>query len=135
MKKIVAVLLTVLLMAAVSCGGDVSEVEIAGYSSEIYTDSDIEAAMDTAISYFKSNYPDGKLKKISYGGDDMLDEYKDQAQRYNADEVIVLIHDYLEYDPDNPAVYWRFYRDRRWVLVRNKNGKWRMTNIVFWEET
>lgn len=128
MKRLLTVFLAVLFMAAaVSCGGDVSEVEIAAYSSEIYTDADIESAMDTAISYFKHNFSGCKLLEIAYAGDASLEKYKEFAERNNADEVIVLISSFYvdSSGGDGSLSADSTYSGWNWILVRSKNGKWK----------
>jgi len=101
-------------------------VQILEYDSELYSDADIEAAIDEALSYFKKEFSGCTLTEITYIGDDKLDDYQEFAARYHADEVIVLVS---AFDVDasggdgslNPN---ETYRNWKWILVRNYGTDW-----------
>ena len=127
MKKIIALLLTLVsLLSLVACGGDVKNVKILDYSSEIYTDDEIKSAIDVTLDYFKKNFEDCSLIEITYLGDDELDGWQDFAKRNNADDVMVLVSSFKvgasggdgSLNPNDT------YRNWKWILVRTDGGKW-----------
>ena len=92
MKKIVCTMLCILLVFSLSaCGGNVSKVNTHNVDSEIYSEEDINAAIDTIKKEFKSNWKGCTLKEIYYAGDDSSKGHQDWADRNNTDEVIVLL--------------------------------------------
>lgn len=127
MKKLFALLLVAgMCFSLAACGGNVKDVQIKEYSSEIYTDAEIEDAIDVAINYFKKEFSGCTLTEITYIGDDKLDAYEEFAQRHNAADVIVLVSSFDvdsscgdgSLNPDST------YTDWNWILVRNDGGKW-----------
>lgn len=87
--RIIVGMLFVLVMAG--CRGNVSDVKVLEYTSDIYSKEEIEAAIDTAKKYFRSEFSGCTLTEITYAGDDKISSYEDWAVRNDADEVIVLI--------------------------------------------
>ena len=127
MKRLIAVLMVVactLSMAA--CSGNVKKVQILEYSSEIYSNEEIQDAIDVTMDYFKKKFSGCTLTEITYYGDDKLADYQEFAQRNNADEVIVLVSSF-DVGPSggdgslNPN---DTYRNWKWILVRSEGGKW-----------
>ena len=127
MKKIIALFLTLVsLLSLVACGGDVKNVKILDYSSEIYTDDEIKSAIDVTLDYFKKNFEDCSLIEITYLGDDELDGWQDFAERNNADDVMVLVSSFNvdasggdgSLNPNSTYTNWK------WILVRTNGGKW-----------
>ena len=127
MKKLIVLVLTlVCVFCLVACDGNVKNVENTDYSSEIYSDDEIEDAIDVAIDYFKKNFEGCTLTGITYLGDDKQDEWQEFADRNNATDVIVLVS---SFDVDasggdgslNPN---STYTDWKWILVRTNGGKW-----------
>ena len=85
-------MLCILLVFSLSaCGGNVNEVNTHNVESEIYSEEDIAAAIDTIKKEFKSNWNGCTLTEIYYAGDDSSKDHQDWADRNNADEVIVLL--------------------------------------------
>ena len=92
MKKIVCIILCSLLVFSLSaCGGDISRVNTHNVNSEIYSQEDINAAIDTIKKEFMMNWGGCTLTEIYYAGDDSSKDHQDWADRNNADEVIVLL--------------------------------------------
>lgn len=127
MKRLIAVLMVVactLSMAA--CSGNVKNVQILEYSSEVYSNEEIQDAIDVTMDYFKKKFSGCTLTEITYYGDDKLPDYQEFAQRNNADEVIVLVSSF-DVGPSggdgslNPN---DTYRNWKWILVRSEGGKW-----------
>ena len=128
MKKVIAfVVVLVCMLSLTACGGIVENVKITDYSSEVYSDAEIESAIDVAIKYFKKNFDGCTLTEITYSGDDSLDDAQDVADRNNADDVIVLVSTF-EVDAsggDGSLEPNSTYTDYKWFLVRRNGGKWK----------
>lgn len=125
-KQLLNILLLLCLFALTACGGNTKNVAITDYNSEIYSSNEIEDAIDVTINYFKKEFSGCTLTEITYIGDEKNAGYYDFAERNNADDVIVLVS---TFDVDssggdgslNPN---ETYRNWKWILVRNNNGKW-----------
>lgn len=127
MKRLIAVLMVVACtLSMVACSGNVKNVQILEYSSEIYSNEEIQDAIDVTMDYFKKKFSGCTLTEITYYGDDKLADYQEFAQRNNADEVIVLVSSF-DVGPSggdgslNPN---DTYRNWKWILVRSEGGKW-----------
>ena len=127
MKKLIALVLALIcVMGLVACGGNVKNVKITDYSSEIYSDAEIENAINVAINYFEKNFEGCTLTEITYLGDDELDNWQEFAERNNADDVMVLVSSFNvgasggdgSLNPNDTYTNWK------WVLVRTNDGKW-----------
>lgn len=128
-KSLALLLLCAMILTLSSCShGVVSFVDISEFSSEIYSEADIQSAMNIVISNFKENCSECILLEVSYVGDDRLDSYQDWADRNDADEVIVILTDfYISYFSDNPVMNTGYkYEDYNWILVRNEGEEWRI---------
>ena len=127
MKKFVALVLVLVgMLGLVACGGNTKNVKITDYSSEIYSDAEIDSAIDVAIDYFEKYFDGCTLTEITYLGDDELDDFQEFAERNNADDVIVLISDF-EVDAsggDGSLEPNSTYTDWNWILVRTDGGQW-----------
>lgn len=127
MKKLIALVLALIcVIGLVACGGNVKNVKITDYSSEIYSDAEIENAIDVAINYVKKNFEGCTLTEITYLGDDKLDNWQEFAERNNADDVMVLVSSFNvgasggdgSLNPNSTYTNWK------WILVRTNGGKW-----------
>ena len=126
MKKLTLVLALICVIGLVACGGNVKNVKITDYSSEIYSDEEIKNAIDVAINYFEKNFEGCTLTEITYLGDDKLDNWQEFAERNNADDVMVLVSSFNvgasggdgSLNPNSTYTNWK------WVLVRTNGGKW-----------
>ena len=129
MKRMLAMLLVmVCLMSLVACGGgDVSTVGIKDFTSEIYTHKEIESAIDEILRYFKKNFEGCTLKEITYAGDEWTKRDASYAERYDADDVIVLIStfDVEESGGDGSLNPNSTYTRWMWILVRDGHGRWK----------
>lgn len=128
MKKLLAsVMALVCVFSLVACGGNVKDVKITDCLSEIYSDAEIESAIDVAIDYFQKNFGGCTLTEISYLGDDKLNDWQEFAVRNHADDVIVLVSTF-EVDASggdgslNPN---STYSNWKWILVRTDGGAWK----------
>ena len=127
MKRLIAVLMVVACTLSMSaCSGNVKNVQILEYSSEIYSNEEIQDAIDVTMDYFKKKFSGCTLTEITYYGDDKLADYQEFAQRNNADEVIVLVSSF-DVGPsggDSSLNPNDTYRNWKWILVRSEGGKW-----------
>ncbi len=123
---VLAVALSMLLLAACG-GGNVGDVEIPDRKpSEIYSDADIEAAFETVKAYFSKEFGGCTLKKLYYPGDGFSDEFGEWAAQYDADEAIVILSSF-DVDAsggDGSLEPNSTYEDWEWVLVRSAGGQW-----------
>ena len=130
MRKIICMitLLTTVFSLAACGGGKVDNVYVPDWKpSEIYTDSDIEAAIQTVKEYFKREFDGCTLTKVGYVGDTFADAFDERARQYDADEAIIL---YSSFDVDSSGDDGSLnpnstYDNWQWILVRNANGAWR----------
>ena len=127
MKRFLSLLLAaVLLLALAACGGNVKDVQTKAVASEMYTQNDIDAAIDVIKKDFSRSWKGCTLTEISYAGDDVSREHQDWADRNNADEVLVLTST-LDVDESgaspslNPG---QTYTRWMWILVRTNGGTW-----------
>ena len=127
MKKLIAVALAlVCVFNLAACGGNVNHAKITDYTSEIYTDAEIERAIDVAIRYFRKNFEGCTLTEITYLGDDQLDGWQEFAERNHADDVIVLVSTFDvgasggdgSLNPNSTYTNWK------WILARTNGGTW-----------
>ena len=128
MRKFVAyILLVISLLSLAGCRGDVSDVKIAEYQSETYTDKDIESAIKVVKDYFKKEFKGCTLTEITYAGDEKSADYADWAERINGNGVIVLISSFDvdssggdgSLNPNSTYTGWM------WILARTAGGKWK----------
>lgn len=133
-KRVLCCFLTVLMMipglggcGAKHSGGNVDNVQISDWKpSEIYSDSDIEAAFQAVKDYFESEFDGCTLTELSYPGDTCADEFHEWAEQYDADEAIVILSSFDvdssggdgSLNPDST------YDDWNWILIRNDGGAW-----------
>ena len=133
-RKTLFCFLTALIMIFVlagcsgkNSGGNIDNVQIPDWKpSEIYSDSDIEAAFQTVKDYFGNEFDGCTLTKLSYPGDTYADEFDEWAEQYDADEAIVILSSFDvdssggdgSLNPDST------YDDWKWILIRNDSGNW-----------
>lgn len=124
MKKIRIFTYFLVILVLTACG---EKVEVIKVPSEIYTDKEIQAAIQVIIDEFEEeNWKGCTLKEISYAGDEVTLAEQKQAEFYDADEVIVLtscfIVGFIKEDsglePFSSEDGWK------WYLVRTQGGKW-----------
>ena len=64
MEKYTVILLSIIcILVLAACGGDVSNVKVTAYQSQIYTDNEIQSAIKQQKSILKSIFPDVCLQK------------------------------------------------------------------------
>ena len=132
-RKTIFCFLTALIMIFVlagcggkNSGGNIDNVQIPDWKpSEIYSDSDIEAAFQTVKDYFGNEFDGCTLTKLTYPGDTYADEFYEWAEQYDADEAIVILSSFDvdssggdgSLNPDST------YDDWKWILIRNEKNQ------------
>jgi len=138
-KRIALTLLAALLLTLCACGGTQEEsdtesttdggrinVTVQNENSSLYTEEDIDAAVETVIEYFGQNFDGCTLTKLGFPGDDET-AFQEWADQYGADEAIVLTStfDVDESGGDGSLEPNSTYTDWQWILVRDADGNWR----------
>ena len=108
-----------------ACGGKVSKVKVQEVESSIYSQDDINQAIEVIKKDFKSEWKGCTLQEIYYAGDDYSKGYEDWANRNNADDVIVLLSTFKTgafagEGLNKNSTYPRY----KWILVRSDDGQW-----------
>ena len=131
-KALCIILSVCFILALCSCGGNVGEVKIKQVDSKIYTQKDIDDAINVIIREFEAEWNHCKLLEIGYIGDDYneVESFDHWAKQYKADEAILLISSFYvdksaADDPYNTFNSDSVYENWNWILVRDKGGSWR----------
>ena len=109
-------------------GGDVSSVKRTVKISEIYSEKDINDAMDIVVNYFQNNFEGCTLTDLWYEESASVLVSEDWAKQYNADESIILLSNFDVdssggdggFNPDDTYSNWQ------WILVRDKSSTWEL---------
>ena len=128
MKKLSKYIITVAILISLAGCGNIRNVKIIDWTpSELYSDKDIQKAINVIKTEFALKWDGCTLTEITYAGDDVSLDYKDWAIRNNAKEVIVLTSSF-EVDSSggdgslNPN---STYSGWMWILARSDGGKWK----------
>lgn len=115
-----------MIVMLVGCGGQVKNVHIQPYESNIYSDHDMQEAIDEIKTYFQKEFDDCILKELTYVGDDSLNQWQEYATRNQKDEVIVFTSTFdVGSHGGNGALNPNdTYHNWKWILGRNKEGNW-----------
>ena len=114
--------------AETTSGGGINEgVTILPAESDLYTQEDIDAAIDVTLDFFRQNFTGCTLTELGYAGDAMNRQEAAFLNQYGGDELIVLLS---SFDVDasggdgslNPN---ETYSNWNWILVRDSGGQWR----------
>lgn len=134
MKKIIIVSITaVAIVAIMIClgifsKGNIRNAEVDIGSSEIYTEDEIQSAIDVVLKKFKSM--PAVLNKIYYDEESSGQAAESLAKQYNADKVIILYTDFTTYSVAlkhglNPNSQYTY----SWILTLTGNEKWQIQNF------
>lgn len=130
--KILSILALASSLVLSGCGGNINNVVISDYKSEIYTDDDIESAFHTVKTYFKLNFDDCKLTKLGYYGDTYSDEFNEYAERYDADEAIIIGSSFdVSTKKRGDGLSEGSTHHYCWILVRNENEDWKCADYGY----
>ena len=123
-RKLMMIVLTISLLFC-ACAGDVNQVKRHISPSEIYSEQDIDQAMDVVIRHFSREFRGCTLLELEYS-DSRSESGRAWALQYGADEGIVLISSFSvdasggdrSLNPNSTYTNWQ------WILVRSNGGKW-----------
>lgn len=121
-----------ILFCSSACGGKVRNVYITDYSSEIYTNAEIEAAIDVTLDYFKTEYSGCTLTEITYIGDDELGDYQ-RCKQNDGDQIIVLVSTFYvgAFGGDGSFNRNYTYSNWTWTLARSDGVTWRLISYGY----
>ncbi len=124
-KLILSCLIFIIPILLCSCG-DTSAVNIENIKSDIYTEDDIKSGINLIKTHFQKNFDGCELRRISYVGDERMDEFKEWQSNYKLDEVIIFETDFFVgedaeecFNPNDDYKNWKF------ILARNKGENWK----------
>ena len=126
MARKIGIILSVLLVFCSACGGMVSDVKTHEVSSQLYSQAEIEAAMDVIKREFRRNWDGCTLTELFYAGDEDSKNSQGWADKYDADEAIVLMSSF-DVDSSGPEQGLNpnyTYTEWHWILVRTAGGRW-----------
>lgn len=126
MKKITSLILTIaVVLGFTACSGNSDKLEVLDWTpSEIYTDEEVMAAIDTVCTDFR-HWKGCTLETITYAGDEVSQAYIDWAARYDCDETLVLVSSFsTNSSPEEPLEKNETYDNYKWILVRRDGGDW-----------
>lgn len=120
-----ALLCGAILCLVSGCGGNVRNVERLYAPSSLYSQEEIDAAMDVAIRYFKKEFSGCTLTQIQYPGDD-AEAFAHWADQCEKDQAIILTSSFTvdasggdgSLNPNSTYTGWN------WILVRDSAGRW-----------
>ena len=126
MKKLICLFLPLCLLLTGCGGGDASQVQLSTGESALFTEGEIEAAMEVAMNYFRKEFDGCTMTKIEYIESKSQPAALEWAQQYGAEEAIVL---YSSFDVDasggngslNPN---STYTNWQWILTRDEGENW-----------
>ena len=117
---ILAIVLTVVLLSG---GGNVRNVERIVGESSLYSQQEIEAAMNVAVIKFKKDFDDCELLKIAYDEEKAISEREYQKAQYGNDKIIVLVSDFYVGDHAEPTFSPnQTYKNWKWILEKSGDG-------------
>lgn len=128
MKKLTCLVCGIVLAFGLcACGGDTNDVATHEVASDLYTQEEITAAMDTIKTEFK-DWKGCTLKELYYAGDGFSEGHQDWADRNDEEEAIVLLSSFdvdSSGGPDRTLNPDSTYTDWMWILVRSSGGPWK----------
>jgi len=126
MRKILCLICLLILLLTGCGGGNASQVQLTTGASEIYTQKEIEDAMEIAMNHFRKEFDGCTMTKIEYAENQSLAAATEWALQFGAEECIIL---YSSFDVDASGGDGSFtpnstYSNWQWILTRNSGEKW-----------
>ena len=124
MKRMIALLLCVLLLTG--CGGNTRHVMPVVGPSELFTDAEIEEAVDIVLRYFRKEFEGCTLTRLEYDETAVRDEMPEWAEQYGESQAIVLLSDFevAPYGASPSLNPGDTYRNWKWILTRSGGEGW-----------
>jgi hypothetical protein len=121
--RFLALVLCVMLLTACG-GGDVSEVGRQVGEPMLFSEQEVDQAMDEVVKFFRAEFDGCKLLNLRYDEEWNREAAEGWARQYDAEEAIVLLSDFKvnssggdgSLNPDST------YRNWKWILIRVGNG-------------
>jgi uncharacterized membrane protein len=138
LKKRITIIVVLILIAAIAASliflahrnkcGDVSNVKRTVTASKIYSEQDINDAMDIVAKFFQSDFEGCTLTDLWYEERISVPASDGWAKQYNADESIVLLSnfDVNSSGGDGSLNPNTTYPNWQWILVRSKGSEWEL---------
>ncbi len=125
MKKFLAFFIAVVMVLCLSgCGIPFTAKKIID-DSEIYSERDIEKAMNKVYSQF-ALFEGCVLLELEYDEEYSRERMHDWAKQYDADEAIVLLSKFYVAGENGSLEPGETYTKWNWILVRDKGGFWEL---------
>ncbi len=123
----------IMCLSLCSCKSNVQDVKITEAASDLFSQEDITKAIDAIIKEFDLHWNNCTLKELCYAGDAVTTEFQDFADRYDADEVIVLASEFIVDRADGAAsMNVGATYNWHWILVRSDGGEWKHVDHGFY---
>lgn len=132
-NKIIGLVLVIVILGIILylwrslAGGNISGVNRTIGKSEVYSERDIEDAMNIAERKFKSDFTGCTLTDLWYDEDISKESTDEWAEQYNAGEAIVLESNFKAglLGIDGSLEPGETYTEWQWILVRNdESSQW-----------
>ena len=133
MKKrmLIILLCAVTALCLAGCRGDVGETAYQIGESSLYSEEEIQAAMDAAVREFRNEYQDCKLLDIRYDEDKTLLERAYRIEQGKESRVMVLLSDFEVGDnADSGFNPNDTYRNWQWILGNDGTG-WKLLSCGY----
>lgn len=133
MKKLICVIMCIFILLSLSgCADNIKDTKTREVPSEIYSQQAIDSAVKTIKTEFVFSWRNCTLIEIYYAGDEITAECQQWAERYDADEAIVLRSSFKVNKADgaqtlNEGATYKW----NWILVRTDGGKWKHVDHGF----
>ncbi|MBR5423307.1 MAG: hypothetical protein IK108_04770 [Clostridia bacterium] len=102
--------------------GDISQVETLLVPSRLYTQDDIDAAIETVKRDFADDWSGCRLTWIKYAGDEIS---KAESKERGVETIVLLSSFDTLRLPDTSALNENAtYHDWKWILIRADDGSW-----------
>ena len=127
-KLFVCILLCALVLCFSGCGGNEENLTVIDIDSEIYSQEDYLAAVQTVKTGFRS-FRGCALTEISYAGDETVQKEQEYILSFgDYDEGIVLLSSFTvdEHGGDGSLEPNSTYTRWGWYLARKNGGKWKI---------
>ena len=126
MKKIITIILFITIVFwFAGCGKKHIETVIRNVESEIYSQEEINSAIDTIQKELKEDWKGCTLTEVYYAGDEISEK---EASNYNAEDVDVMVllsSMYVARNGGDGSLNTNYtYEDWMWILVKSDNGEW-----------
>lgn len=122
-RNITSLVCVFALMALLFSGcGKVSDVKITTQPSQLYTENEIEKAMDTVIRDFRSNYDKCTLLELTYDEQWNLDHADSEASQRDADRAIIIRGSFRTGNTNNAFNPNFTYTNYSWILTSDGMG-------------